>query len=49
MTTTEELDIINSTRSEVMGREALRAYEEGLRTMFAQEVPAQDEQQVINQ
>jgi DNA-binding MarR family transcriptional regulator len=30
------------------GREALRAYEEGLRTMFAQEVPAQDEQQVIN-
>ena len=31
------------------GREALRAYEEGLRTMFAQEVPAQDEQQVINQ
>ena len=31
------------------GREALRAYEEGLRTMFSQEVPAQDEQQVINQ
>ena len=31
------------------GREALRAYEDGLRTMFAQEVPAQDEQQVINQ
>jgi DNA-binding MarR family transcriptional regulator len=31
------------------GREALRAYEEGLRNMFAQEVPAQDEQQVINQ
>ena len=31
------------------GREALRAYEESLRTMFAQEVPAQDEQQVINQ
>jgi DNA-binding MarR family transcriptional regulator len=30
------------------GREALRAYEEGLRTMFAQEVPAQDKQQVIN-
>ena len=31
------------------GREALRAYEEGLRNMFSQEVPAQDEQQVINQ
>ena len=31
------------------GREALLAYEEGLRNMFAQEVPAQDEQQVINQ
>ena len=31
------------------GREALRAYEEGLRNMFAQEVPAQDEQQMINQ
>ena len=31
------------------GREALRAYEEGLRTMFAQEVPAQEEHQVINQ
>ena len=31
------------------GREALRAYEEGLRKMFSQEVPAQDEQQVINQ
>ena len=31
------------------GREALRAYEDGLRNMFAQEVPAQDEQQVINQ
>ena len=31
-----------------LGREALRAYEEGLRTMFAQEVPAQDKQQVIN-
>ena len=31
------------------GREALRAYEEGLRNMFAQEVPSQDEQQVINQ
>ena len=31
------------------GREALRAYEEGLREMFSQEVPAQDEQQVINQ
>lgn len=32
-----------------LGREALRAYEEGLRNMFAQEVPAQDEPQVINQ
>ena len=31
------------------GREALRAYEEGLRSLFAQEVPAQEEQQVINQ
>ena len=31
------------------GREALRAYEEGLREMFSQEVPAQDEQHVINQ
>ena len=31
------------------GREALRSYEDGLRNMFAQEVPAQDEQQVINQ
>ena len=31
------------------GREALRAYEEGLREMFSQEVPALDEQQVINQ
>jgi DNA-binding MarR family transcriptional regulator len=31
------------------GREALRAYEEGLRNMFTQEVPAQDEQQMINQ
>ena len=31
------------------GREALRAYEEGLRNMFAQKVPAQDEQQMINQ
>ena len=31
------------------GREALRAYEDGLRNMFSQEVPAQDEQQVINQ
>ena len=30
------------------GREALRAYEEGIRTMFSQEVPAQDKQQVIN-
>ena len=31
------------------GREALRAYEDGLRNMFSQEVPAQDEQQVISQ
>lgn len=31
------------------GREALRAYEEGLRNMFSQEVPAQDEQQAIKQ
>ena len=31
------------------GREALRVYEEGLRSLFAQEVPAQEEQQVINQ
>ena len=31
------------------GREALRAYEEGLREMFSQEVPAQDEQHFINQ
>ena len=30
------------------GREALRAYEEGLREMFSQEVPAQDEQQKIS-
>ena len=28
-----------------LGREALRAYEEGLRNMFAQEVPAQEENQ----
>lgn len=32
-----------------MGRDALRAYEEGLRNMFSQVVPAQDDQQVINQ
>ena len=31
------------------GREALRAYEEGLRQLFTQEVPAQEEKQVINQ
>ena len=31
------------------GREALRAYEEGLREMFSQEVPAQDESQAVNQ
>ena len=30
------------------GREALRAYEDGLRKMFSQEVPAQDEQQKIS-
>ena len=30
------------------GREALRAYEEGLRHMFSQEVPTQDKQQVVN-
>ena len=33
-----------------LGREALRAYEEGLRKLFSQPIPAQqDEQQVINQ
>jgi DNA-binding MarR family transcriptional regulator len=33
-----------------LGREALRAYEEGLRKLFSQQIPAQqDEQQVINQ
>ena len=32
-----------------LGREALHAYEEGLREMFSQEVPAQDKQPVINQ
>ena len=31
------------------GREALRAYEEGLRKMFSQEVPAQDKRQIENQ
>ena len=31
------------------GREALHAYEEGLRSLFSQQIPAQDEQQVINQ
>ncbi len=31
------------------GREALRAYEDGLRHLFSQQVPNQDEQQVINQ
>lgn len=31
------------------GREALSAYEEGLRHLFEQEIPTQDEQQVINQ
>ena len=33
-----------------LGREALRAYEEGLRKLFSQQIPTQqDEQQVINQ
>ena len=33
-----------------LGRDALRAYEEGLRKLFSQQIPAQqDEQQVINQ
>ena len=33
-----------------LGREVLRAYEEGLRKLFSQQIPAQqDEQQVINQ
>ncbi len=33
-----------------LGREALRTYEEGLRRLFSQQVPAQqDEQKVINQ
>ena len=31
------------------GLEALRAYEEGLRSLFSQQVPNQDEQQAINQ
>lgn len=32
------------------GREALRAYEEGLRRLFSQQIPSQqDEQQVTNQ
>ena len=31
------------------GREALRVYEEGLRSLFSQQIPAQEEQQVINQ
>lgn len=31
------------------GREALRAYEEALRSLFSQQVPAQKEQQVISQ
>lgn len=31
------------------GREALRAYEDGLRTLFSLEIPAQDKQQVVNQ
>lgn len=30
------------------GREALRNYEEGLRKIFSQEVPAQEEQKKIN-
>ena len=31
------------------GHEALRAYEDGLRHLFEQEVPAQEKQQVMNQ
>ena len=31
------------------GREALRVYEEGLQSLFSQQIPAQEEQQVINQ
>ena len=31
------------------GQEALRTYEDGLRQLFTQEVPAQEERQVINQ
>jgi len=31
------------------GREALQAYEEGLRRLFSQQVPTQDEQHIINQ
>lgn len=30
------------------GREALRVYEEGLRSLFSQQIPAQEEQQVTN-
>ena len=30
------------------GREALRVYEEGLRSLFLQQIPAQEKQQVIN-
>ena len=30
------------------GREALRVYEEGLRSLFSQQIPAQEKQQVIN-
>jgi DNA-binding MarR family transcriptional regulator len=30
-----------------LGREALRAYEEGLRRLFSQEVPAQQDEQVL--
>jgi DNA-binding MarR family transcriptional regulator len=31
------------------GREALRVYEEGLRQLFTQEIPAEGSEQVINQ
>ena len=31
------------------GREALRVYEKGLQSLFSQQIPAQEEQQVINQ
>lgn len=31
------------------GREALHAYEQGLRQLFAQDIPAQEDKQAINQ